>query len=433
MPYYDDLKPEFDEVLCWADLRHEQSADIEPLLQHLRETIQAIRRQLVETPSSPSQCHTEPNALAAIQNARPSGPRRLWDSFDPDRNVGPRLTGAWLGRAAGCTLGAPVELWSIEEMEELATRSGDSFPPRDYWSEHPFPTRLRYTTSPNTDYLRDHVSGIPVDDDLAYTLLGLLILEKYGPAFTTEDVAQAWLAWLPFACTAEDIALKSLQRGVSAAFVGERDNPYQEWIGAAIRADAWGYAAPGWPEKAAEMAYHDAFLSHRGNGIYGAMFWAAAIAAAFAVSTPEEAIQIGLTEIPHDCRLAKAVQWALTVAPSLTDWRAARMAVDQQFPGMHPVHTINNACLTVFGLLLGKGDFTATIGMTVAMGRDNDCTAATAGSLLGALLGIDHIPNPWHERFNNRAQSYLIGHETFANDDIADRFLRVARKVYGEG
>ena len=64
---------------------------------------------------------------------------------------------------------------------------------------------------------------------------------------------------------------------------GALNNPYLNFIGADIRSDPWGYAAPGWPEKAAELAWRDATISHRRNGIYSAMYWSAVIAAAFAV------------------------------------------------------------------------------------------------------------------------------------------------------
>lgn len=67
------------------------------------------------------------------------------------------------------------------------------------------------------------------------------------------------------------------------------------------------------PEKAASMAYHDAFLSHRRNGIYGEMFLAAAQSAAFTVDSPVEAIKIALTEIPKNCSLHKDIEWALDV------------------------------------------------------------------------------------------------------------------------
>ena len=317
-----------------------------------------------------------------------------------------RVKGAWYCRAAGCTLGAPVENWSVEEMEKLARRYGQEFPPVDYWSGHPSPETLRYGGNTVEEYLKDRIQEIPVDDDLTYTVLGLLILERFGPGFSVVDVGQAWLDWLPVACTAEHVALENLRAGVPANRAAERNNPYQEWIGGDIRSDPWGYVSPGWPERAAEMAYRDAFLSHRQNGIYGAMFFAAAISAAFAVDCPREALKIGLTEIPKDCRLARDLRWAFRTAPKLKDWREARDRVDKRFKGVHSVHTNNNACLTVFGIWLGNKDVTRTLGITVAMGLDNDCTAATAGSLLGAVVGAKNVPSHWWKPFRNRLKTY---------------------------
>jgi ADP-ribosylglycohydrolase len=280
------------------------------------------------------------------------------------------------------------------------------------------------------DYLRGRIRSVPVDDDLAYTLLGLLILETYGPGFTTHDVGRAWVKHLPVACTAEDVALRNLKAGVSALQAGARNNPYQEWIGADIRSDPWGYAAAGWPEKAAELAYRDAYVSHRGNGIYGAMFFAAAIAAAFVVEEPLEALRIGLTEIPKGCRLARDIRWAMKRAPRLNDWRDGHDAVAKRFAGMHHVHTNNNACLTVFGLVLGEMNFTRTIGQLVAMGFDNDCTAATAGSIFGALVGKKGIPEHWWKPFRNRTITYLNGCPPLKNTELAKRFEVQAKRVW---
>jgi ADP-ribosylglycohydrolase len=432
MPYFDDLRATLDEVLLWADLRHEQGADVSGTIKALRRRLQDARRDLERGPLPAKTREREPDDLPAIRALRPKGPRRLWDKLPESRLLKERLTGAWLGRAAGCTLGVPVEGWSPADMQALAKRSRMSFPPTDYWTDHPQPDRVQYDTSTIRDYLRDGLKAVPVDDDLTYTVLGLLILEKHGPGFTTEDVAQTWIELLPAACTAEHVTLENLKKGVPPLKAGTKGNPYQEWIGADIRSDPWGYAAPGWPERAAELAWRDARLSHRQNGIFGAMYFAATIAAAFAVESPLEALRIGLSEIPKDCRLARDLRWALETGPKLKDWKEARAAVDERFKGMHPVHTNNNACLTVFGLMLGGGDFTRTVGTTVALGLDNDCTAATAGSILGAVLGIKGIPDRWWKPFRNRTRTYINGHEWFRNTDLVDRFLRAARRTWEE-
>jgi ADP-ribosylglycohydrolase len=450
MPYFQELHDLLNEVTLWADLRHEQQADIRAVIKRLHRELKSARKALRKAEPKRKALETEPNGLDEIRALRPEGPRRLWSKLEM-AGLSDRLKGAWLGRAAGCTLGAPVEGWPIDAMENLAltnrcgmishqhapeTRNPKpetlrmAFPPTDYWTAHPSPEVVRYGKSAVRDYLRGHISAVPVDDDITYTVLGLLILEEFGPDFTTEQVGEAWIKYLPVACTAEEVALRNLKAGVPAAKAGVKNNPFQEWIGADIRSDPWGYAAPGWPEKAAEFAYRDAYLSHRQNGIYGAMFFAATIAAALALDDPLKAIEAGLTEIPNGCRLAADVRWALDVGPQFADWREARKAVDVRFQGMHPVHTNNNACLTVFGLILGKRDFTKTIGTTVALGLDNDCTAATAGSILGAVIGARGIPEHWWKPFRNKTRTYLNDHEWFANTELVARFMKVAGQVW---
>lgn len=422
MPHFDKLNDQLEQFLLWADLRHEQGSRVNAAVERVRKVIAGATRELANTAPPERMRRREPNAFSQIRALRPDGPRRLLSH----PNVGSlrkRMLGAWLGRAAGCMLGVPVEGWRVADMEALAGRTGMAFPPQTYWKEHPRPDDIRYGVSRVNDYLEGRIKAIEVDDDLAYTLLGLLILERYGTGFSTTSVAEAWLDLLPMACTAEHVALENLKMGVPPSRSALKNNPFMEWIGADIRSDPWGYAAAGWPEQAADWAYRDAFLSHRHNGIYGEMFFAAAIAAAFAVESPMEALRIGLSEIPRQCRLAIDVRWAIQQCPKLSDWRQARTLVDQRFSGMNWVHTNNNACLTVFGLHLGDGDFTRTIGTTVAMGLDNDCTAATAGSIFGAVFGIDRIPQYWWKPFKGRVRTYLRGHETFKINDIVRRFL----------
>jgi ADP-ribosylglycohydrolase len=180
------------------------------------------------------------------------------------------------------------------------------------------------------------------------------------------------------------------------------------------------------------MAYHDAYLSHRRNGIYGAMFFSAAISAAFAVDDPIKAIRIGLTEIPKECELARQIRWALRAGKQIKDYRQARPAVDARFQGMHRVHTINNACLTVFGLMIGDLDYTKTISQIVAMGMDNDCNAATAGSIVGAIIGGKRIPKHWHRPFKNTVHSYLKGRRTFKISALLKRFSKQAAMSFCE-
>ena len=412
----------------WAQLKAETGASgLAEKMAEIRALLDEKLAELRALPDDPVLRAAEPDDLAGIRALRPTGQRRYWTEL-PEATYRDRLAGAWLGRCAGCTLGAIVELWDIDRMERWAAYLGDAFPPVDYWSEAQRPFERQYETSPRDSFTRSKMDGVPADDGLIYTQLGLLILEEYGLDFSVDDLGAAWVKHLPFSYATA--VLDNLQTGVPAAEAGELDNPAKFWIGADIRADPWAYAAPGYPELAAELSWRCAFVSSRRNGIYGGMYVSAVISAAFALGDTQAALEAGLSEIPVDCVLAREVRWALDAADGINDNRAARAAADARYAGMHPLHTINNVALTIWGLIIGGDDFTKVIGETVAMGLDNDCTAATAGSIFGAAYGKDAVPARWTRNFNNKAHSYINGIESFAIDDMLDRFTAQALGVH---
>ena len=372
-------------INLWAQLKTETgAAGVTEKVAEINAVIMEKLAELRALPNDPALQAAEPNDLEGIRVLRPAGVRRYWTAL-PTESYRDRLEGAILGRFAGCVLGSIVECWDIEKMERWAAYLGDAFPPTDYWSEAERPFDFKYETSRRDRFTRSKLDGVPTDDDIIYTQLGMLILEDYGSGFSVDDVGAAWMKYLPHAPAT--VAHSNLRAGVPPMDAGEVDNPFMFWIGADIRSDPWGYAAPGYPEKAAEFAWRDATISHRRNAVYGAMYFSAVISAAFALGDPMKALEVGLEEIPADCVLAREVRWALDKAGDIKDYRGARAAVDDRYAGMHRIHTINNAVLTIWGLTIGGEDYTKVIGETVAMGLDNDCTAATAGSIFGAAYG----------------------------------------------
>ena len=428
------MQEKLNQLLLYRRLAAEwgRSGEGEALIHRLDDTMDELMdafQQVALSAGDPD----EPNDLEAIRALRPKGPRRLCEALPAD--YAERLRGAFYGRMAGCTLGAALEFHSLQDSENWARHFGDSYPLEDYWSQVHHPEDPHYIVGKKIDLTRGHMDAVPPDDDTIYTLLGLMILEQYGLEFTQEQAAGVWLRYLPLGpdepvgmrgCWwGERSMLKNLHQGIPLPEAGLQGNPNLQNIAAWTRADSYGYALPGWPEKAAEMAWKDAMMNHRRNGVYGAMFMAATISAAFVVDAPMEAVRIGLTEIPENCLFAQGIRWALE--HPCADYRAAHDAVWSRYAGMFNGSALTNALHVVMGLEIGRKDFTRTIGQTVAMSGDNDCTGATAGSILGAVIGLDAIPPHWYEPFRGRMHIYLKEHPEYLQlEDVCRRFERLA-------
>ena len=412
----------------YASLMTEYQADgIEDIMGGTAKYLEQAIDKILKLPMNKELLKNEPDGLDEIKALRAGGKRAYCEGLP--ENYEDRLAGALLGRIAGCLLGSIVEGYEIKDMQNLAKANGDEFPPTDYWTKAPGTHgTLRYWKSPIEDYTRGNMRFAPVDDDIMYTMEGLLIMEEYGKDFTTENVGESWLKYVPYGYTAEEAALRNLKKGFKGEAAALDHNPYLQLIGADIRSDPWAYMAPGHPELAAEFAYRDAMLTHRRNGVYGAMYFAAAEAIAFCVDDPMDALKLAMNEIPQDCLLARSLRWAFKECPNIHSYLEAREAVNKRFPDMPIAHTLNNACLTVFGIHLGGRDFTKVISNTVAMGLDNDCTAATAASIVGAVIGKENLPEHWYRPFNNTVLSYLNGIEEFKIDDLLERFKAQAVK-----
>ncbi len=273
------------------------------------------------------------------------------------------------------------------------------------------------------------------DDDINYSVLALLMLEAHGSELSTADVARAWLQYLPggIVFTAERCALITLLEkstygfpsGADAGFdlTECSDNEFNDWIGAQIRADVYGWVNPGRPERAAELARRDAELSHRAEGVYGAMAVAAIGAAIPAADDLFDAVEAGLGTIPEASDCAAAMRLGLSLA------RAGEGPgeIHRRYDDLSPVHTVNNLALVVWGLLAGADDFDAAIGDTVAAGWDTDCNGATVGALWG-LTGRT-IPDHWTDPWNGRIAVNLAGIDELSLDDLVERTVAVAERM----
>ena len=202
-------------------------------------------------------------------------------------------------------------------------------------------------------------------------------------------------------------------------------NPYREWIGAQIRGDIFGWISPGVPKKAIKMAYEDAKLSHTKNGIYGEMFIAAMLANAYIYNDPKKIVEEGIKYIPKNSRLHEAITFVLKLYEETSKWEKAWEKVMEKYGDYHTVHTINNACFVVLGLLYGEKDFGKSICIAVESGLDTDCNGATVGSIMGIMLGAEHLPEKWIDPLNDTLESLVPGFQTVRISFLAERILKL--------
>lgn len=406
--------------------------ELEAILPGDRGALEYLYEALGELEPTPDFPYVEPSTLDSIRAARPAGARRVEIPHSEEALLD-RIYGAWLGRCAGCSLGKPVEGWPRGRIERYL-RVADAYPLADYFPViDPFPEGLALHAN-YRETARGYIRYMARDDDIDYTILGLDYLERFGLGFTSDDVADTWISRLPFhmVYTAEREAYRNLVNDVRPPDSARLRNPYREWIGAQIRADAFGYVCPGWSEKAAEFGFRDAVVSHVKNGIYGEMWVAAMVAAALVGDDLSTVLTAGLAEIPARSRLAEAVQETLAAHERYPTWQEAWDSLMVKYGHYHGVHTINNAVIVLLGLLYGEMDLGRTISIAVMGGFDTDCNGATAGSILGALFGASALPKDWIEPLSDRVTSYVIGYFDNPISELAHRTLAVAKQVLSQ-
>lgn len=335
-----------------------------------------------------------------------------------------RIRGAWLGRAAGCVLGKPVESIPREGIRAIAQGTGN-WPVRAWFTaeglDPAVSERYPWNRASRPTSLAENIDGVPEDDDLNFTMLAVVILERAGRDFTALDVAKAWLDFMPPGriFTAERVAMRNLLEGVLPPATATRRNPFREWIGARLRVDAYGWASRGDPLVAARMAWEDARVSHTANGVYAAMFMAAAHAASLWATAPSECANVGLSVVPEGSRLAEALRFARELEG---EWETRIDALYERYGHYHWVHAINNTAL-VAAVMYAFDDFSEAIGAVVQGGWDTDTNGAAVGSIFGALGPIDAR---WSEPLHGRFATSLPGFDGITLDELVERTLAVA-------
>lgn len=288
-------------------------------------------------------------------------------------------------------------------------------------------------------FMQDVSKPIPNDDlDLQLVWLRAVEMEKF---IDSHVLAEYWNTYISASLAEYGTGKNNFNMGAVPPLSGELRNVNRHSNGAWIRAEIWATLCAGNPALAANYAYYDSSVDHGEEGIYSAVFCAALMSAAFFEGDIPRLIEIGLSYIPEDCAVARAVRYTLAQHQSGADWKRVRIELFKQFPtgfgmmaGYWKGTTEVPACkecpvqqpdpeiphgemgydapwhmgALVLSLLWGGGDFARTVCLAVDCGEDTDCTAGTAGAILGIVLGDKGLPERWKNGCSDQISTWTL-------------------------
>ena len=321
-----------------------------------------------------------------------------------------KVLGCWTGKNIGGTLGAPFE--GIQQINQV-------------------------------EFYTRETGGIPLpNDDLDLQLVWLLAIEEYGPTNLNERIlGEYWETHISGMWNEYGVCKSNIRNGLLPPLSGSCNNERWKWSnGAWIRSEIWACLYPGSPDEVAQMAWFDACCDHDGEGIYAEIFTAVLESAAFVLSDIPRLIDCALCRIPPDCRVARAVKLACHCHKERLPFFEARERIVEDSSDLGWFQAPGNLGFVVLGLLYGEGDFGRSIALATNCGDDTDCTAGTAGAIMGIILGRSGLPERWTTPIGNRIVTCAI--DTFGQNNIlpipstleelTDRVARLAEEEQQE-
>ncbi|ACT01220.1 ADP-ribosylglycohydrolase family protein [Paenibacillus sp. JDR-2] len=324
------------------------------------------------------------------------------------QNYREKVTGCWIGKNIGGTLGAPFE----------CKRGVFDF-----------------------DFYTQELNGEPLpNDDLDLQLVWLNAAEKYGRNVNARILGEYWLSYIVPNWGEYGAGKNNMRQGLVPPLSGYVNNVFRDSNGAWIRSEIWACLTPGHPELAVKYAYEDAIVDHSHEGVYAEVFFAAIQSAAFVESNRDTLIDIGLSYIPEDSGIAKGVASVRASYAAGATWQEARVKLMNDVPGSFGILAMakkdlptdvpvgpmgydapSNVGITILGWLYGEGDFAKSICIANNCGEDTDCTAATLGSILGIIGGAASIPENWKEPIGDAIKTLCL--------NLGDQGLRIPKTV----
>lgn len=315
-----------------------------------------------------------------------------------------KIYACWIGKNIGGTIGTP-----FEGKREILNVTG--------------------YTSPKGEPLPN--------DDLDLQLVWLKSVERYGNQVTEQLLSEMWVDWIIPNWSEYGICKSNMRSGMLPPLCGMYNNAWKNSNGAWIRSEIWACLNPGGVDNVLKYAYMDACCDHGiSEGVWAELFTAALESAAFVEHDIHKLIDIALSKLPEDCRVARSVKIAVDCYDNGDDWQTARNKVLTDSADLGWFMAPANIAYTVIGLLYGEGDFKKTVLTAVNCGDDTDCTGGTAGAVMGILGGTAGIPEDWREYIGDAIVTISLMKTHLPNwpatcTELTDRVMRQIWKIGG--
>ena len=290
-----------------------------------------------------------------------------------------KIQGGWAGQMIGVSFGAPTEFRAKERINE----------------------------DPLPKWTPERVSNSLGQDDLYVDMTFAKVLDDQGLDATTGDFGAMFRDSKYHLWHANLAARRALKRGVPATRSGTPEfNAHANDIDFQIESDFIGLMAPGLPRSANDIAWRAGRVINYGDGIYGGMFVAGMYSAAFFESDPRKVVAAGLAAIPAKSPYGLLIKDVLAWNQQYPDdWKKVWHLIEEKWNKREPcpegalkpfnIDAKLNGAYIALGVLYGGKDFGKTIEIATRAGQDSDCNPASAGGILGVMLGYQAIPDEW--------------------------------------
>ena len=296
-----------------------------------------------------------------------------------------KIKGGWAGQTIGCTYGGPTEFQYCGTMiqDYIPIKWPDGF--IKWW----------YDNAPG------------LYDDVYMDLTFVDVFDRLGLDAPVDSFAMAFAKAKYSLWHANQAARYNILNGIMPPASGHwLNNPHADDIDFQIEADFAGLMSPGMPNSATDIADKIGHIMNYGDGWYGGVYVSAMNALAFISDDVEFVVSEALKTIPeqsayYQC-MSDVIRWHKEFPD---DWKRAWFECEKKWSSdtgcpdgvflPFNIDAVINSAYIIIGLLYGQGDFFKTIDIATRCGQDSDCNPASAGGILGAIIGYDKIPEYW--------------------------------------